>query len=70
MGEVTVSVGGVLTELIVILLGVPLAAPPLGKTGKLPEEIIASAPALIAPTMPFAVLAPIVNGRLFGPPSC
>ena len=38
MGEVTVSVGGVLTELIVILLGVPLAAPPLGKTGKLPEQ--------------------------------
>ncbi len=69
-GGFAVSVGGLLTELIVIGFGVPLASPPLGRTGNDVEEIIELAPASIAPAVPLTVALPTINGSLFAPPLC
>ncbi|WP_257236870.1 hypothetical protein [Nostoc sp. 'Peltigera malacea cyanobiont' DB3992] len=67
--EFTVNVGGVLTEVMVMPVGVPLASPPLGKTGKLFEGIIEVPPVLIVPVVPLTLASPTIKFTLFGPPS-
>jgi hypothetical protein len=66
---VGVKVGALLREVMVIPLGVPLAVPPLLRTGKVPvvrEEL----PVVIPPAVPFWLASPMVKATLLGPPSC
>ena len=68
--EIPVSVGGVLIDLMLILLGVPEATPPFGSTGKLPEEITEVPPVSIAAAVPLVVAFPTIKGLFVTPPPC